>query len=130
MKVRKAPHGSYRIRYHVVFVLKYRKNLITKDIFEFIKKFCNEISERYYLWFNILGHEGDHSHLVIEAAPKYSPSRIMQICKSILAIQIFKRFSKLKEDELWEGEFWSDGGHINTIGDGRGLDEVRNYVKN
>ena len=52
----------------------------------------------------------------------------MQICKSILAIQVFKKFPELKE-ELWGGEFWTDGGHIDTVGDGRGLDEVKNYVK-
>jgi len=26
------------------------------------------------------------------------------------------------------GEFWSGGGHIVTIGDGRGLDEIKKYV--
>ncbi len=51
----------------------------------------------------------------------------MQICKSILAIQVFKKFPELKE-ELWGGEFWTDGGHIDTVGDGRGLDDVRRYV--
>ena len=53
----------------------------------------------------------------------------MLICKSILAIQIFKKFPKIKEDELWGGEFWTDGGHIDTVGDGRGLEEVKKYVK-
>ena len=114
----------------MVFVVKYRKDLITAEIFETIKGICSEISKRYYFWFDALGYEEDHLHLVIEAAPKYSPSRIMQICKSILAIQIFKKFPKLKEDELWGGEFWTDGGHIDTVGDGRGLDEVKTYVKN
>ena len=130
MRIRKACHCSYRIRYHMVFVVKYRKNLITKEIFEFMKEICNEITQRYYIWFDALGHEGNHVHIVVEVAPKYSPSRIMQICKSILAIQIFKKFPKIKEDELWGGEFWSDGGHIDTIGDGRALEEVKEYVKN
>jgi len=112
----------------MVFVVKYRKGLITPEMFEFMKEVCNGISERYYLWFDALGYEDDHVHLVIEGPPKYSPSRIMQICKSILAIQIFKKFPKLKEDELWGGEFWTDGGHIDTVGDGRGLDEVKKYV--
>ena len=53
----------------------------------------------------------------------------MQICKSILAIQIFKQFPEVKK-ELCGGEFWSDGGHIDTVGDGRGLDEITKYVKN
>lgn len=129
MQVRKASHCSYRIRYHIVFVVKYRKDIITSEMFEFMKEVCKGIQERYYLFFDALGFEEDHVHLVIEGAPRYSPSRIMQICKSILAIQIFKKFPEIKE-ELWGGEFWTDGGHIDTIGDGRGLDEVKRYVKN
>jgi putative transposase len=129
MKVRKASHCSYRIRYHMVFVVKYRKLLITREIFEFMKEICNGITERYFLYFDALGHEGDHIHLVIEAAPRYSPSNIMQICKSILARQIFKKFPKVKE-ELWGGEFWTDGGHIDTVGEGNGLEEIKKYVKN
>ena len=112
----------------MVFVLKYRKNLITRDIFDFFKTICKGIEDRYFLKFDALGSDGDHMHLVVEAAPRYSPSRVMQICKSITAIQIFKHFPEVKE-ELWGGEFWSDGGHIDTIGDGRGLEEVKKYVK-
>lgn len=112
----------------MVFVLKYRKKLLTPEIFEFIKSVCQGIEERYFLHFDALGSDGDHLHIVVEGAPRYSPSRIMQICKSILAIQVFKRFPELRE-ELWGGEFWSDGGHIDTVGDGRGLEEVKKYVK-
>ena len=114
----------------MVFVVKYRKELIVDEVFEFIKKICDGITQRYYIFFDSMGYEENHVHFVIEAAPKYSPSKIMQICKSILAIQIFKKFPKIKEEELWGGEFWSDGGHIDTVGDGRGLDQVREYVKN
>jgi len=128
MNVRKSPHCSYRIRYHMVFVLKYRKDLISEELFEFMKLICKGIQKRFYLRFDAIGSDGDHLHIVVEGAPKYSPSQIMQICKSVLARMIFKQFPKIKE-ELWGGEFWSDGGHIDTIGDGRGLDEVKKYVE-
>lgn len=130
MKVRKACPCSYRIRYHMVFVVKYRKNIITNEVFEFMKCICNEITKRYYLWFEAIGHENNHLHILVEGAPKYSPSRIMQICKSILAREVFRKFPKTKEDELWGGEFWTDGGHIDTVGDGRCLDQVKKYVEN
>ena len=130
MEVRHACHCTYRIRYHMVFVLKYRKILITSEIFDFMKLICKSIEERYYLRFDALGSDGDHLHVVVEGAPRYAPSRIMQICKSILAIQVFKQFPKIKDEHLWGGEFWSDGGHIDTVGDGRGLEEVRRYVIN
>ena len=129
MDVKYACHCSYRIRYHMVFVLKYRKKLISSEIFEFMKSVCVGIEERYFLHFDALGSDGDHLHVVVEGAPRYAPSRIMQICKSILAKQVFKQFPDLRE-ELWKGEFWSDGGHIDTVGDGRGLEEIKKYVEN
>lgn len=112
----------------MVFVIKYRKTVLTEAIFESLKLVCKEIEERYYLTFDALGSDGDHFHLVVEAAPRYAPSRVMQICKSITAIQIFKQFPEVKQD-LWGGEFWSDGGHIDTVGDGRALEEVNKYVR-
>jgi len=60
----------------MVFVVKYRKNLVSDEVFEYIKQICKGISDRYYIWFDALGCDGDHIHLVIEAAPKYSPSKI------------------------------------------------------
>ena len=129
MQIRHASHCTYRIRYHIVFVLKYRKNLLTSEVFDFLKSICKGIEQRYYLRFDALGSDGDHLHIVVEGATRYAPSRILQICKSILAIQIFKQFPELKE-ELWGGEFWSDGGHIDTVGDGQGLEAVKKYVKN
>ena len=127
MEVMHACHCTYRIRYHLVFVLKYRKSLITEEVFEFMKEVCKGIEERYFLKFDAIGHEENHVHILVRGAPRYSPSRIIQICKSILAIKIFEKFPDLKK-ELWGGEFWSDGGHVDTVGDGRALDDVKKYV--
>jgi len=112
-----------------LFVVKYRKLLLSDEIFDFMRIICEGIEKRYYLFFDAIGSDGDHLHIVVEAAPRYSPSRIVQICKSLLAKMTFKQFPELRE-ELWGGEFWTDGGHIDTVGDGRGLEEVKKYVKN
>ena len=128
MEVRKAAHCTYRIRYHMVFVIKYRKHLLSDEIFDFIKMICQGIEKRYYLFFDAIGSDGDHLHIVVESAPRYSPSRVVQICKSILARMIFKQFPELR-DELWGGHLWTEGGHIDTVGDGRGLEEVKKYVR-
>jgi len=31
---------------------------------------------------------------------------------------------------LWNGEFWSDGGFVGTVGEGVNGDIIRNYIKN
>jgi len=111
----------------MVFVLKYRKNLITKEIFEYMKDILRGVSKRYYLNFQAIGAERNHLHLLIEAAPRYSPSNVMQICKSITAKQLFKHFPEI-EEELWGGHLWSEGGHIDTVGDGYGVKEMEAYI--
>ena len=64
----------------------------------------------------------------MQSAPKYSPSRVVQIIKSITAIEIFKKFPAIKED-LWGGEFWNDGGYIGTVGEGVNAGIIRNYIR-
>ena len=128
MEVKYACHCSYRIRYHMVFVLKYRKSLIDNDIFNFFKTVFNDISQRYYLDFHAIGTDKDHLHILVESAPRYSPSRVMQICKSITAIEIFKHFPKIN-DFLWGGHFWSAGGHIDTVGEGYDVNAMKEYIK-
>jgi len=112
----------------MVLVIKYRKSLITGPLFEFMKEVFVGITERYYLKFQAIGSDQDHLHILVEAAPRYSPSRVMQICKSITAREIFKRFPEVKK-ELWGGHFWSEGGHIDTVGDGYDVHAMEDYIK-
>ena len=80
----------------MVFCMKYRKNLLNDDAVNFLKHVCSEIGERYSFEFDAIGCDGDHVHLFVGAEPKYSPSRVMQIIKSITARNIFKEYLKLK----------------------------------
>jgi len=129
MKVERACHCTYRIRYHMVFVLKYRKSLLLSQVpLEYFKKLLENIGERYWFKFDAIGIEGNHFHIVVGAAPRHSPSEIMGIIKSITAKMIFKRYKEIKK-ELWGGEFWSDGGHIDTVSEFGGLEKIKKYVK-
>ena len=113
----------------MVFVIKYRKALITSEIFSELKQIFQGITDRYYLFFQAIGTDRDHLHILVESAPRYSPSTVMQICKSITAKEIFKMFPDVKE-ELWGGHFWSAGGHIDTVGDGYDVKQMEEYIKN
>ena len=66
-------------------------------------------------------------HIFVNSPPKYSPSRVIQIMKSITGRKIIKKFPEIKED-LWGGEFWSDGGYIGTVGDEVTTTVIRNYI--
>jgi putative transposase len=113
----------------MVLCVKYRKKLLLEDTrIEYIKQICSEIGDRYWFEFDAIGTDGDHVHIFVGAAPKYSPSKVMQIIKSISARQMFKAYPEIRK-ELWGGEFWSDGGYIGTVGEGVTADIIRNYVE-
>ena len=129
MDVEYASHCSYRIRYHMVFVVKYRKKLLLERTrLEFLRAVMQGLSERYYFKFDAIGIDGDHFHIVVGAAPRYSPSEIMKTIKSWSARLIFQKYPYLR-DELWGGEFWSDGGHIDTVSEYGGLEKIKKYVQ-
>ena len=89
MELRPANHCVYNIRYHMVFCVKYHKNLFLGiEFINLLKNVCFEISERYCFEFDAIGSDGDHVHFFVGAEPKYSPSKVMQIIKSITARQI------------------------------------------
>jgi len=95
---------------------------------DYLKSLLFEIGERYYLEFDAIGIEPEHFHIVVCASPKYSPSRIMQIIKSLTARMIFKEFPEIRK-QLWGGQFWHDGGHIDTVSEYGGLDVIKRYVE-
>ena len=112
-----------------MFCIKYRKDLFLDDVVVmFFKDVLKNIGERYYFTFETIGVDENHVHLLVQSAPRYSPSRVVQIIKSITAIELFKKFPELKED-LWGGEFWNDGGYVGTVGEGVNADIIRNYIR-
>src|SRR3990167_1089293 len=128
MQVERAAHCTYRIRYHIVMCVKYRKKmLLEQSRIEFLKEIMQGLALRYYFKFEAIGIDEDHFHVVVGAAPKYSPSQIMGTIKSWSAKLIFKKYPYIRK-ELWGGEFWSDGGHIDTVSEYGGLDIIRKYV--
>jgi len=81
-----ACHKVYEIKYHLCFVVKYRKDLFLKEEYvECIKQILLGIEKRYYIASETVGFDEDHVHILVQAAPRYSPSRVIQIIKSITA---------------------------------------------
>ncbi len=87
------------------------------------------ISERYDIWFEQLGCDEDHIHILRSFHPKYSGSDIVRTFKSITARELFKQFPELRK-ELWGGEFWSDGYVMSTVYEKGNWQQVEKYLKN
>ena len=115
--------------YHFVFPTKYRRVVIDDHVDEVIKETCIEIEKRYPMRFLEIGTDKDHIHLLIQSVPKYSPTQIVQVVKSLTAKQVFAQCPQVKK-KLWGGEFWSDGFYVATVSEHGNERVIANYVKN
>ena len=129
MTLKRAHHCVYETHYHIVFPVKYRKALLSEPIVQYIKEIALNIQERYELTIEELGCDLNHIHLLCSFHPKYAGGDIVRLFKSITAREIFKQFPEVKQD-LWGGEFWSDGYYISTIGERGTLTILEKYIRN
>ena len=122
-------HNVSVLLYHFVCPVKYRRAILRPErVDNKLKETCIEISKRYEIRFLEIGTDKDHVHFLIQSVPMYSAKKIIQIVKSITARKIFQNCPEVKE-QLWGGEFWSDGYFVNTVGQHGNENSIVNYIK-
>lgn len=122
-------HNVSILLYYFVLPAKYRRAVFQLEaVDKKLKEVCIEISKRYEITFLEIGTDKDHVHLLIQSVPMYSVKKIVQTIKSITAREIFKACPEAK-NQLWGGEFWSDGYFVNTIGQHGNEQSITNYIK-
>ena len=99
---RKLSHSVYRCEYHLVWVPKYRYQILVADIKPRLKEIIRELCE----WMEVTLIEGaicpDHIHLYVDIPPKHSVSHVMQILKGKSAERLRREFPELTK------RYWGD----------------------
>ncbi len=93
---RNSSHAVYRLRYHFVFITKYRKpGSAMRDL---TREICRSYRDRE-------GASPDHVHLLLDVPPRLAPSRVMQAIKG-------KTSHHLLQDRKLRKEFWGRGTRV------------------
>lgn len=121
-------HTVYDIKYHFVWVPKYRKSILKDKVEIRIKEIFREIADECEFEIDTMEFGKDYVHIFMSCPPKYSPAEIVNVMKGVSSNKVFKEFPELKE-ELWGGELWSDGYFVRTVGDKVTSDVIRRYIK-
>jgi len=106
--LRRTKHAVFDIKYHLVWIPKYRRKVLVGEVAEYTKEMLQRIADEYGFWVDTMEVMEDHVHVFLEVPPKFSPAEVVQILKSVSAREVFKKFRRLRR-ELWSGELWVFG---------------------
>ena len=128
MSLKRTRGAVYDLKYHIVWVPKYRRMVLSKRVAKRLKEIFEGVSERYGFEIDTQEVVEDHVHIFLSVPPRYAPSEVVQIMKSISARMLFEEFPELKK-QLWGGELWNDGYFVCSVGDKVTAEVIRNYIK-
>lgn len=125
-KPRSARGSIFSLRYHVVFVVKYRKKILDKEKIGVLKSIFKDVAKEMKCWVEEFGWEEDHIHFILETTPAATLSEVIMKLKGRSARKLFKDFPEIK-NVLWGGHFWSPTYYIASVGK-NSIDNVRFYI--
>jgi putative transposase len=124
----KTSSAVYNINYHIVWCPKYRKEILTGKVKEFLEDQIQTIAETRGWEILELQVMPDHIHLFITAPPLDAPTNIVKVLKGVTGLRLFKKYPELKE-EYWGGHIWSSSYYVGTAGH-VSAETIRKYIEN
>lgn len=121
-------HSVFSLNYHLVLVIKYRKQVLDDDISNRLKEIFEYISPKYNIILEEWEHDKDHVHVLFKAHPNSELSKFINSYKSASSRLIKKEFPTIKQ-KLWKEYFWSRSYCLITTG-GATIEVVRKYIEN
>jgi len=120
-------HTKHRLKYHIVWIPKYRKRVLRGKLAQRLKELINQSAEINSWKIEELKIMNDHVHLLIQLAPTKSLSYIIQLLKGRTSKKIREEFPEL-EEFLWGDSLWADGYFAETVGIAQ-EDMIRRYIR-
>ena len=127
MAYRKTAHSIYELKYHVVWITKYRKPVLRGQVAlrlrELIRQTC-ETLEVYIL----SGHvSADHVHLLVSVPPHIAVSDMVQRLKGRSSRRLLEEFGELSRP-YWGQHMWARG--YFAVSTGNVTDEIiKQYIE-
>lgn len=116
---------------YLVFVVKYRKKIISNNLSFFLKVIIKQIEERSDFRVECLETDKEHIHLLVDYNPRLSILQIVRRLKQETTFKLWRAYSSYLKKFFWkEHTFWSDGYFACSIGEGASYETIQEYIKN
>lgn len=120
-------HSVFLMYYHLVLVVKYRRDVIDKEISDRLREIFEYIAPNYNINIAEWNDDKDHIHILFRGQPNTELSKFINAYKSASSRLIKKEFPKIKQ-KLWKEYFWSKSFCLLTTG-GVTIDVIKKYIE-
>ena len=112
---RTSSHTVYDIKYHLVWITKYRKPVLRSEIAERVRDLISEICKSKDVEI-IKGHvASDHVHIFVSVPPHISVSQLMQSIKGKTSRKMLTEYKRLGK-MFWGRHMWARGYFVASSG--------------
>jgi len=115
MNYRKGSHTVYDLKYHIVWITKYRKPVlrgeVAKHLRELVRQICATLDVEI-----VSGHVAvDHVHLLVSVPPHLAVSELVQRLKGRTSRLMLTAFNELSR-QFWGRHLWARGYFVASSG--------------
>lgn len=128
MKLDTNAHSVFLLHYHLILVVKYRRQVFTDEISERAKEIFEYIAPSYKIELVEWNHDKDHVHILFKGQPKTEISKFINAYKSASSRLLKKEFPVIRQ-RLWKEMFWSQSFCLLSSGEAP-IDVVKQYIEN
>jgi putative transposase len=108
MSYRKTAHTVYDIKYHLVWITKYRKPVLRGEIAKRLRELVRQTCATLDVYI-VSGHVAtDHVHLLVSVPPTISVSELMKRVKGRSSRRMLEEFGELSR-QFWGRHLWARG---------------------
>jgi len=127
MDLDKGSHSVYNLNYHLVLVVKYRRNVIDEHISNRLKELFEYVGISYGITITEWNSDKDHIHCLFKAKPNTNISKFLNSYKSMSSRLIKKEYPIIRKF-LWKEHFWSPSYCFITTG-GTTIEVIKRYIE-
>ena len=127
MKLDSSNHSVFLLYYHLILVVKYRRQVFDDGMSDFAKDIFIRIAKLHNITLEQWKHDRDHVHIMFRAHPNTEISKFINAYKSASSRLIKKNFPAVRR-KLWKEMFWSRSFCLLTTG-GAPIEVIRKYIE-
>ncbi len=124
---RRSAHAMYDIKYHVIWVTKYRYKVMRGRVAERARELIRQICQSREVVIVRGAISPDHVHMLLSVPPNLAPAKVVQYIKGRSSRLLQAEFPELGK-RYWGQHLWARGYFCATVG---AVDEetIKHYIE-